>query len=212
MNRLTNQPTETIQFPKTFAITPHPSHRRRKNCIGWAAFGLITFLAGHLLLSTFIQPAEAIYYVGEESSFWDVLRDLSRILFQICFIVYFSVKWYFDAPLFLAQLRRRSKTWLVGCICITTLFLLSCLMSPAHAAFYSAAEAFFTSSFPQAGVAIPLIFNALRGIFLIYVAIALIAVMNAFRQGEEWLTVAKSPAAVIVVVALGDVLSTIIIA
>ncbi len=83
---------------------------------------------------------------------------------------------------------------------------------PAQAAFYSAAEGFIASSFPQTSAVVPLLFNALRLVFLMYTAVALLSVMNAFKQGEEWTTVARTPAAVIVVVALGDVLTSVIVA
>ena len=94
--------------------------------------------------------------------------------------------------------------------CLGTGLILSMTM-PAQAAFFSEAEQFLISSFPQAAAAVPLIFNALRGILLIYLAIALIQVLNAFRQGEEWISLARSPLAVVIVVVMGSVLSTLII-
>jgi hypothetical protein len=36
------------------------------------------------------------------------------------------------------------------------------------------------------GDAIPLVFNVLRGLFLLYVGISLVRVINGARQDEDW--------------------------
>lgn len=93
---------------------------------------------------------------------------------------------------------------------LTVHLLLSTFSFPAYAQFYVNTEAWMTASFPQAATAIPLIFNTLRAFFVIYLAVALVNTIRAARDGEDWLSAARSPAIVTVVVALGDVLATLI--
>lgn len=172
-----------------------------------AAFGLVAFLSLHLLHTTSAPQAEKLPVV------FTILKAVAT--------VYYTVSLMKQPPAWLqhhfpkvesSRVRfRLPRRW--GVVVSLLLVLMTITYGlPAHAAFYSAAEAFMSSSFPQAATAVPLIFNALRAIFLIYTAIALISVLQSFRQGDEWLSVARSPAAVVVVVALGDVLTTIIVA
>jgi hypothetical protein len=86
--------------------------------------------------------------------------------------------------------------------------------SPSNALFFQAAETYFQSTFggsPAATTALPLVFGALRVIFVLYLAIALVRVINAFRQDEDWVTAARIPMMVVLCVVLGDVLSTLIV-
>lgn len=83
---------------------------------------------------------------------------------------------------------------------------------PSHALFFGAAEQFFNASFPQAAAALPLVFAVLRAIFLLYVAVALIRVVNAVRNDEDWQTMARTPLMVAVCIAVGEVLTNLIIA
>jgi hypothetical protein len=87
--------------------------------------------------------------------------------------------------------------------------------SPSNALFFQAAEQYFQTTFgagtSAASTAIPLVFGALRVIFVLYLAIALVRVINAFRQDEDWVTAARIPMMVVLCVVLGDVLSTLIV-
>ena len=91
-----------------------------------------------------------------------------------------------SSPTDLARVQRYRCHW--GSFGITlglTLHLLiSTLSGPAQAAFYSAAENFFASSFPEAATAIPIIFNVLRALLLIYLAVALIQTLR--RTSLPW--------------------------
>jgi hypothetical protein len=193
MNRMSSQATETAQSHAVYSITPKLlKHGQQHNHINWIPFGFIAFLTAHMALSGTTWTAPLLHGVV-----------------HLATIIYYSRALWREPPSFLT---RRRKRWLLLGVCLIAIALLvSTFCLPASAQFYGAAEAFFQSSFPQAATAIPLLFNALRGIFIIYVAIALVAVLNAFRQGEDWLTVARTPAVVVVVVALGDVLTVIII-
>lgn len=88
----------------------------------------------------------------------------------------------------------------------------STLASPAQAQFLNGAQTFFTTSFPAADPAvIALIFNVLRGLLLLYLAIALILVVNAARNDQDWQNAAKLPMIVMLVVVVGDVLTGMIV-
>ena len=59
--------------------------------------------------------------------------------------------------------------------------------------FLQAAEQYFQTTFGGASAAttaIPLVFGALRVIFVLYLGIALVRVINAFRNNEDWQTAA----------------------
>lgn len=85
---------------------------------------------------------------------------------------------------------------------------------PSQALFFSAAEQYFQATFggqSAAVTAIPLVFGVLRVIFVLYVAIALVRVINAFRNDEDWQTAARIPMMVVLCIVLGDVLSQMIV-
>ena len=54
-------------------------------------------------------------------------------------------------------------------------------------------------------------FNVLRALYLLYIAVALIGVVNAVRKDEDWQTVARTPLLVVVAVTIADVLTGFII-
>lgn len=85
---------------------------------------------------------------------------------------------------------------------------------PSQALFFAAAEAYFQTVFGGASAAttaVPLVFGVLRVIFVLYLAIALVRVINAFRNDEDWQTAARIPMMVVLCIVLGDVLSTMIV-
>lgn len=98
-----------------------------------------------------------------------------------------------------------------GVACLATVWL-TYYTPPAQAAFFSAAETFFTQTFNVAGsgTAVAIVFNALRALYVLYLAVALIGVVNAVRQDEDWQTVARTPVLIVVVVTVADVLTTFI--
>lgn len=163
----------------------------------WLIFGFILSLTLHLLRS---------------SSF--ITSGILQIIFcaiQTSIVSYYTLHLIRERPNWTEKFSNIPRGWKI--ILSTGIALLAASHTlPAQAAFYSAAETFVSSSFPQASTAVPLIFNGLRFVFLLYSGIALISVLNSARQGDDWLTVARSPAVVVIVVALGDVLTTIIVA
>lgn len=53
-------------------------------------------------------------------------------------------------------------------------------------------------------------FNVLRGLFLLYVGISLVRVINSARNDEDWQTIARTPLIIIIAVTAGDILTTLI--
>jgi hypothetical protein len=107
-----------------------------------------------------------------------------------------------------AQGYRRKAGRLLG---LGLLWLITLLAYPAQAQFFGGAETWMQSNFgADAGDAIPLVFNVLRGLFLLYVGISLVRVINGARQDEDWQTIARTPLIIIIAVTAGDVLTTLI--
>ncbi len=103
---------------------------------------------------------------------------------------------------------RRQTILAIG---LSLLSLLTVLAFPAQAQFFGGAETWMQTNFGAAtGEAIPLVFNVLRGLFLLYVGISLVRVINGARQEEDWQTIARTPLIIIIAVTAGDILTTLI--
>ncbi|MHC0062305.1 hypothetical protein ACWATR_05165 [Nostoc sp. UIC 10890] len=101
---------------------------------------------------------------------------------------------------------------------ILSLFWLDCFATPAQAQFFGEAEKFFKRNLGGAATngggsetAISLIFNVLRAIYLLYIAISLVGVINAVRKDEDWQSIARTPLLVVVAVTIADVLTRFVI-
>lgn len=100
---------------------------------------------------------------------------------------------------------------------ILSLFWLDYFAAPAQAQFFKKAEDFFNKSFSggqNAGgsaLAVGLVFNVLRAVYLLYIAVSLIGVINAVRKDEDWQSIARTPLLVVVAVTIADVLTGFII-
>lgn len=83
---------------------------------------------------------------------------------------------------------------------------------PASAQFFNKTETWMNSAIPGMtdNTLVKLIFNVLRAIFVIYLGIALVKVIQAAREGEEWKSLATQPVIVFFTSTLGDVLAGII--
>ena len=89
---------------------------------------------------------------------------------------------------------------------------------PAQAQFFKKAEDFFQYNLTQGLeggsstiAAVSLVFNVLRAIYLLYIAVSLIGVVNSLRKDEDWQTVARIPLLVVVAVTIADVLTGFIL-
>ncbi len=90
------------------------------------------------------------------------------------------------------------------------------LEMPASAAFFVQAEEYLKKILAvgqASGVntLVPLLFGTLRVIFIIYIGIALVRVINSFRNDEDWVTAARIPLIVVLCIVIGDALSTLIV-
>lgn len=115
------------------------------------------------------------------------------------------------------------KRWLIVCqisavAVIFSLFWLDYFAFPAQAQFFGKAESFFKNTLTQGTTnntntqpAVSLIFNVLRGIFLLYIAVSLIGVINAVRKDEDWQSIARTPLLVVIAVTIADVLTGFVI-
>ncbi len=117
------------------------------------------------------------------------------------------------------NLSRRSRI-LLQILAAATIFFclwLDYFIMPANAQFFKRAEEFFKNTLTQGSTTnnsnnvIALIFNVLRAIYLLYIAVALVGVINALRKDEDWQSVARIPLLVIVAVTIADVLTGFVI-
>lgn len=85
------------------------------------------------------------------------------------------------------------------------------LAEPAHAQFLQGSETWLESAIPGMDkTLVSLIFNVLRAIFVIYIAINVVQVIQSARQGDDWQTLARTPLIVVVAVTLGDTLANMV--
>jgi hypothetical protein len=104
---------------------------------------------------------------------------------------------------------------------VLSLFWLDYFAAPAQAQFFGEAEKFFkktlsstdgsTANSGGSDTAVSLIFNILRALFLLYIAISLVGVINAVRKDEDWQSIARTPLLVVVAVTIADVLTRFVI-
>ncbi|MBN3923000.1 hypothetical protein [Nostoc sp. NMS4] len=99
---------------------------------------------------------------------------------------------------------------------VLSLYWLDWFAAPAQAQFFGEAEKFFkkTLTANNAGASdtpVSLIFNVLRAIYLLYIAISLVGVINAVRKDEDWQSIARTPLLVVVAVTIADVLTRFVI-
>ncbi|MDF5730189.1 MAG: hypothetical protein PUP92_19770 [Rhizonema sp. PD38] len=111
----------------------------------------------------------------------------------------------------LTRFNRRYKFATVSFTLVGALFLLDALATPASAQFFQGAQTWMTGQFTAAGQAIPLVFNVLRGLFLLYLGISLVKVIQAARQDEDWQNLARTPMIILIAMTMGDVLANLIV-
>lgn len=107
---------------------------------------------------------------------------------------------------------------MLGLAIIFSAFWLDYFADPAQAQFFRKAEDFFKNTLTQGAAtgsntqaAVSLVFNVLRALYLLYIAVSLIGVINAVRKDEDWQSVARIPLLVVVAVTIADVLTGFVI-
>ena len=100
-----------------------------------------------------------------------------------------------------------------GLLSVFTLTMLLTTIHPeaANAQFFKNAETWMKGKFTGADKAIEIVFNVLRGLFLIYLGISLVKVIQAARQDQDWQDLARTPLIIVIAVSLGDILATFIV-
>ncbi|WP_179047852.1 hypothetical protein [Nostoc sp. TCL26-01] len=122
----------------------------------------------------------------------------------------------------IGQYTNLPKKWLIlsqilAVAVILSLFWLDYFGYPAQAQFFKKAEDFFKNTLTQGATnnnsqpAVSLIFNVLRAVYLLYIAVSLVGVINAVRKDEDWQSVARVPLLVVVAVTVADVLTGFVI-
>jgi hypothetical protein len=94
---------------------------------------------------------------------------------------------------------------------VGAVFTIDMMAAPANAQFMQNAEDFFLEYFEGVDeTIIQYVFAVLRGLFLIYLGIGLIRVVQAARNDEDWQTVARTPIIVALTVVVGDILAGLV--
>jgi signal transduction histidine kinase len=107
---------------------------------------------------------------------------------------------------------------ILAVVTLLSIFWLDYFAAPAQAQFFKRAEDFFQNTLTQGAssgentqLAVGLVFNVLRALYLLYIAVALIGVVNAVRKDEDWQNIARTPLLVVVAVTIADVLTGFVI-
>lgn len=95
---------------------------------------------------------------------------------------------------------------------ISVVFILDLAAAPANAQFFQAAEDWMGGAFDgiDANV-VTLFFNVLRAIFLLYLGISIVKVIQAARQDEDWQNLARTPFIIVVAVVTADIITGMIV-
>jgi hypothetical protein len=99
---------------------------------------------------------------------------------------------------------------------LAVIFLLNFAAAPANAQFFNTAQTWMTTNFGnanngQTNAVIILFFNVLRGLFLLYVGISLVRIIQSARNDEDWQSLARTPLIIVLAVFVGDLITGLII-
>ncbi len=111
------------------------------------------------------------------------------------------------------KLQRRMGINLYGVLfaIVAVIFMLDFATAPASAQFLNNAETWMTGAFTGISAeAIKLVFNVLRGLFLVYLGISLVRIVNSARNDEDWQNLARTPLIIAVTVVIGDILAGLV--
>ncbi|NUN67206.1 hypothetical protein HCU40_21270 (plasmid) [Pseudanabaena biceps] len=89
--------------------------------------------------------------------------------------------------------------------------LLIFTVEPAQAQFFNKTQTWMTGAIPGIDTGlVSLIFNVLRSLFVIYLGIGLVKVIQSARNDDDWQQMARTPLILVVTVTMGDILAGII--
>ena len=190
-------------------MTPLSNHKRKRGAavLSQQIISLIFVASTFLLLD--LVFTNSLWSIG--AVFVSALA-LSRIVWsqqlnQFCFQ--------------LQNLNRRYHLLTIGLGVITVFSVLHSLSNPASAQFYQAAQSWLeteltknlsgSANTAQVTNMLGLAFNVLRALFLIYLGISIVKIVNAARDDEDWQNLARTPLIVVIAVTAGDVLASLIV-
>ncbi len=99
---------------------------------------------------------------------------------------------------------------------LAVICLIDFAAAPANAQFFNNAQTWMTTTFGNAGNGqtsgvIELFFNVLRALFLLYVGISLVQIIQSTRNDEDWQTLARTPLIIVMAVFVGDLITGLIV-
>ncbi|HEY9802173.1 MAG TPA: hypothetical protein V6D25_17565 [Leptolyngbyaceae cyanobacterium] len=101
---------------------------------------------------------------------------------------------------------------------LAVIFVLDFASAPAQAQFFQNAQNWMKDAFStsggnntQIGQVIDLFFNVLRGLFLLYVGISLVRIIQAARNDEDWQSLSRTPLIIVLAVFVGDIITGLIV-
>ena len=100
---------------------------------------------------------------------------------------------------------------IIGCAAMSAVALFGGV-EPASAQFFNKTEQWMNTALGSTVDTnlTKLTFNVLRLVFVLYLGIALVKVVSAARDGDDWQTLARTPGIILITVTMGDVLGALI--
>jgi hypothetical protein len=188
------------------------SHNRRRLTLTDSFFDSLFHLARTPEAALFIVPIMAIASLQQFLKFNPVIA--SALLFTLA-ILYTPEMAKMVSRMEKTSKRQQGKligafALIIGCLAITTALL--GFIDPAQAQFFQGVQTWMATAIP--GISAPmlaLVFNVLRGVFVLYLGIGIVKVIQSAREGEDWQTLARTPLIIVVAVTMGDSLAGMII-
>lgn len=166
----------------------------------------------NLVLRVHGAARRLLYFSLYAGAYSTVLHPSNRLWFPLCLTLYSLLAFLCrkaTAPMLVSGFPRALANLLA--LLLTTSSLIVLCQGMAQAQFYADAQNFVVACFPAAAAAVPIVFNVLRFLFLIYLGVALIQSITAVREGQSLIAVATPPLIVVAVVTIGDIMSALII-
>ncbi len=130
-----------------------------------------------------------------------LLLAFPKILLMLYGKLEHSIRHYKYSPVLLLGI---GIGFLIGLLLIFTI-------EPAQAQFFNKTQTWLGGAIPGIDATIvSLIFNVLRALFVIYLGIGLVKVIQSARNDDDWQQLARTPLILVVTVTMGDILAGVI--
>jgi hypothetical protein len=155
-----------------------------------------------------------LYVTGLAIAAWLTVAMIPMVLPEASLQLYCKVEVAWNRTGFGRSVSFATACSAVG-FAVLTISLVTAQTEVAQAQFFKKAEEYVKTKLAGgvagADKAIELIFAVLRGLFLIYVGISIVRIVQSARNDQDWQDLARTPMIILIAVILGDVLSTFII-